>query len=78
MFASNEDVEKTLNNLNSRKVYIFEDVDGYHICDVDGPLDARGKAYPTKAEALRAALYEGYTHAEGSGTYRNGKIPEDV
>jgi len=78
MFASNEDVEKALNGLNSKKIYIFEDVDGYHICDVDGPLDTRGKAYSTKAAALRAALQDGYTHAEGSGTYRDGKIPEDI
>ena len=57
--------------------YIFEDVNGYYICDPDGPLDARGKAHQSKAEAMRAAAYEGYTHAEGSGTYWDGvkKIP---
>ena len=58
-----------------KTAYIFEDVNGYYICDPDGPLDTRGKAYPSKAAALRAAAYEGYTHAEGSGTYRDGRIP---
>lgn len=76
MIMSNEEVSNIFENTNSREVYIFEDVGGYYICDVDGPLDTRGKAYPTKAAALRAALNEGYTHAKGSGTYRDGKIPD--
>jgi len=48
---------------------IFEESDGYHVCNEESDtLDARGKAYPTKAEALRAADRMGYTHAIGSGT----------
>ena len=59
-------------------VCVFADVDGYHWCDSQFDyLDARGKAYKTKADALRAAAREGYTHAYGSGTYWAGtrKIP---
>lgn len=54
---------------------IFYDVKGYYVCDDAGKfLDTRGHAYPTKAEALRAALCNGYTHAVGSGCYRDGAI----
>lgn len=62
----------------NRTAYIFENVDGYHWCEHNEQfLDARGKAYKTKADAMRAAAAEGYTHAEGSGTYWDGirKIP---
>lgn len=50
---------------------VFEDVGGYYFCD-DGLdyLDARGAAYDSKAAALRAAYAAGYTHATGSGAYR--------
>lgn len=58
---------------------IFAESTGkYHICDDDGGmLDARGKGHDTKADALRAAAYMGYTHATGSGTYWEGtrRIP---
>jgi hypothetical protein len=57
---------------------IFEDVGGYHVCsDELDHLDARGPAYKTKAEALRIADYEGYTHATGSGCPWDGvrRIP---
>ncbi len=47
---------------------IFEDTGGYFICDDDGYLDARGTAHKTKADAMRAAARNGYTHATGSGT----------
>lgn len=59
---------------------IFEEVDGkYYVCDDNAEiLDARGKGYPTKAEAMRAAANMGYTHAVGSGTYWGGvrKLPQ--
>jgi hypothetical protein len=52
---------------------VFEDVGGYYVCDDNlDYLDARGRAYPTKAAAMRAAADAGYTHARGSGTYHNG------
>ena len=57
---------------------IFEEADGYHICDDSADcLDARGQGHPTKAAALRAAAQSGYTHATGSGTPWDGvkKIP---
>lgn len=57
---------------------IFEDVVGYYVCDEDATyLDARGAAYRTKADALRAAAEDGYTHAIGSGTHWDGlrRIP---
>ncbi len=60
---------------------IFEEVTGkYHICDEDGPLDARGHAHDTKADAMRAAARDGYTHCVGSGTYRKGihRIPASL
>ena len=57
---------------------IFEDVGGYFVCDESSKfLDARGRPYGKKSDALRAASYMGYTHAIGSGTYWDGvrKIP---
>lgn len=51
---------------------VFEDIGGYYFCDDVRPLDARGFAYPTKAEAQRAAVRDGYTHGIGSGMYRDG------
>lgn len=39
-------------------VRIFEEADGWHYCDNALPyLDARGKGYPSKAAALRAARF---------------------
>lgn len=67
-----------------RVACIFEEVDGrYYWCDNDSEtLDARGRGYQTKADAMRAAVLAGYTHATGSGTYWNGegvkKIPAKV
>ena len=51
----------------------FEDVGGFYVC-VEDPdfLDARGITCEPKAEALRLAYRAGYTHAVGSGTYREG------
>ena len=41
---------------------------GYYItAEVEGHIDERGTAYPTKANARRAAKAAGYTHAVGSG-----------
>lgn len=59
---------------------IFADVGGYYVCDNDLPyLDARGRAYETKADAMRAAYESGYTHAVGSGVYRQGvKIEHQI
>lgn len=57
---------------------IFEDVGGYYICDESSEfLDACGSSYSRISDALRAAIYNGYTHAIGSGTYWDGvkKIP---
>lgn len=52
---------------------IFEDVGGYYICDDSlDYLDARGNGYDSKAAALRAAYAAGYTHAIGSGAYKQG------
>src|SRR6266545_4710402 len=48
---------------------IFEDVGGYYVSpESEDYLDTRGKAYPTKSEAQRAAARAGYTHMVGSGT----------
>ena len=52
---------------------IFDDVGGYYVCsDAINHLDARGRCYPTKAAAMRAAAEMGYTHCAGSGTYYDG------
>lgn len=62
----------TTTNTERKVARIFEDVGGYYICDDDANmLDARGRAYETKADALRAAASgpDAYTHATGSGTY---------
>ena len=59
---------------------IFLEGDGlYRISGTGlGFLDARGRAYPTKAAAIRAAADMGYTHVTGSGSYWPGvrRIPE--
>jgi hypothetical protein len=53
---------------------VFADVGGYYFCDEELEyLDARGTAYPSKAAALRAAYGAGYTHAVGSGAYKQGR-----
>ncbi len=53
---------------------IFEELTGkYHVCDDALPhLAAGGQAFDTKASAMYAAAYDGYTHAVGSGTYWRG------
>ena len=52
---------------------IFEDTNGYYFCDdLEGFLDARGYAFESKIEAIRAAANDGYSHAIGSGTYWKG------
>jgi len=54
---------------------IFQEPTGlYHVCNDAGPLDARGTGHRTKAEAMRAAARDGYTHARGSGTYRGNRL----
>jgi hypothetical protein len=62
-----------------RVARIFEEVTGlFHVCDdALDYLDARGTAYRTKADALRAAAVAGYTHATGSGCTWRGirRIP---
>ncbi len=50
-------------------VRLFLDIGGYYLCDdALDYLDARGRAFPTKAAALRAAREDwrrdGYTHAK--------------
>lgn len=62
---------------------VFEDVGGYFWCDDDGPLDARGRAHPTKVSACRAAIeeaiYDGYKAIvlSGSGATRQAKACGD-
>ena len=53
---------------------IFEEATGkYHYCDDRLPyLDARGKGFDTKRQALEAAYMAGFTHAVGSGCYKQG------
>lgn len=67
---------KMKTNDSERKVArIFEDVGGYYICDDDcDVLYTGGRAYATKADALRSAASgpDAYTHATGSGTYWDG------
>ena len=61
--------------MNKRTVArIFREHNGlYYVCDDSIPaLRARGRGYRTKAEALRAAARDSYTHAVGSGTYWAG------
>ena len=57
-----------------RLARIFEECAGkYYYCDDRLPcLDARGKGFTTKKQALEAAYMAGFTHAVGSGTYRSG------
>ena len=60
-------------------VRIFESAGSYYLSDDSlSYLDATGRAYKTKAEALRAAREiwkaEGYTHATGSGTYHPARL----
>lgn len=65
---------------------IFQEPTGlYHWCDNDqaetsGMMDARGQGYKTKADAMRAAAFDGYTHATGSGCYWEGvrRIPANI
>jgi len=60
---------------------IFQEPTGlYHWCDNDSMLDARGTGHRTKAAAMRAAAFDGYTHAVGSGCYWEGvrKIPDKL
>lgn len=58
----------------SRTARVFEGRDGdYYVCSDDlDHLDERGPSYESKASAMRAAARDGYTHAVGSGTYRDG------
>lgn len=53
---------------------IFQESTGqYHICDDSlDYLDARGRGFDAKADAMRTAFSMGFTHAVGSGTYWDG------
>ena len=53
---------------------IFSECTGkYYVCADSLPsLDVRGRGYDTKADAMRTAYRNGYTHGVGSGTYRRG------
>ena len=67
-------MKPTINTNHKSTARIFEDVGGYFICDDTSDfLDARGTPHASKAEALRAAYQSGYTHAIGSGAYKQGK-----
>lgn len=65
--------------MGKRIARIFEESNGlYHVSDDEAEiLDARGRGHRTKADAMRAAAADGYTHATGSGCYWDGvrKIP---
>ena len=77
------DAEREKRNMRA-VARIFDDVGGYYVCsDAINPtcsvtggrkryLAARGRCYPTKAAAMRAAAEMGYTHCAGSGTYYDG------
>lgn len=47
---------KTTSTFKPSKIIIFEEADGFH-WDIKGGefLDGRGKGYPSRAEAMRAA-----------------------
>jgi hypothetical protein len=46
---------------------IFQEADGFHWSPESLPyLDARGRAYGSRSEALRSAYSAGYTHAVGA------------
>ena len=51
---------------------VFETSTGkYHYCEDNlSSLDARGKGFDTKRQAMEAAYMAGFTHAVGSVTYR--------
>ena len=54
--------------------YIFEDVDGWYICDNDLPyLDTSGKGYDSKAHAFYSARFD-YTHYVETTTKRIRKF----
>jgi hypothetical protein len=54
---------------------IFQEADGFHWSPESLPyLDARGRAYGSRSEALRSAYSAGYTHAVGSAIKRRRTI----
>ena len=60
---------------------IFEDINGYYVCDEDGELDTRGTCHETKRAAMACAHLDFYTHAIGSGTYWGNcvkRIPKEI
>ncbi|MBA2883071.1 hypothetical protein HNR65_003428 [Desulfosalsimonas propionicica] len=75
-------VEKPLDVEARKTARIFAEPTGlYHVCNDDGNmLDARGGGHRTKADAMRAAAFDGFTHATGSGCYWEGvrRIPAEL
>ncbi len=57
-----------MNRLTCR---LFEEPSGFHFsCASLDYLDARGRAYPSRASALRKAFAAGFTHAMHKGKIR--------
>jgi hypothetical protein len=58
---------------------IFEDVGGFYFCSsASACLDARGRSFRSRAEALREAYRAGFTHAIGGYRRKGGKIVSQV
>lgn len=58
---------------------IFEDVGGFYFCSsASACLDARGRSFRSRAEALREAYRAGFTHAIGGYKRTGGKIASQV
>ena len=58
---------------------IFEDVGGFYFCSsASACLDARGRSFRSRAEAMRGAYCAGFTHAIGGYRRKGGKIASQV
>lgn len=54
---------------------IFDKEGRFYVCDDAAPgLTASGGGFASKAEAIREAIRQGYTHGKGSGTYHGNEI----
>lgn len=50
------DMKENKNSTKQNKVVVFREADGWHWSPMElGYLDARGRAYPTRKDALKAA-----------------------
>lgn len=58
---------------------IFEDAGGFCFCSsASACLNARGRSFRSRAEALRGAYRSGFTHAIGGYKRTGGKITSQV